>query len=111
MRVPVEQLVDLSKLGANGRPPTPREIREALPRGWVLDEDGVTAQSDARLLFKEGWVLIVGLVCFGAAVIGLFYFTFPRGGAGWLRLAILIALVLVAGGIVAPMITRALNRR
>jgi hypothetical protein len=111
MRVPIEQLVDLSKLASGGRAPTPREIREALPRGWVLDEDGVTAHSDARLLFKEGWVLIVGLVCFGAAVIGLFYFTFPRGGAGWLRVATLIGLVIVAGGIVAPMITRALTRR
>jgi len=81
MRVPVEQLIDLSKLRTGGRAPTPREIRDALPRGWVLDEDGVTAHSDARLMFKEGWVLIVGLVCFGAAVIGLFYLTFPRGGA------------------------------
>lgn len=111
MRVPVEQLVDLSKLGTGERPPTPREIREALPRGWVLDEDGVTAHSDARLMFKEGWVLIVGLACFGAAVIGLFYLTFPRGGAGWVRLVILIAVVVVAGGIVAPLITRALHRR
>jgi hypothetical protein len=111
MRVPVEQLVDLSKLGTPERKPTPREIRDALPRGWVLEEDGVTARSDARLLFKEGWVLIVGLVCFGAAVIGLFYFTFPRGGSGWTRLAVLIGLVVVAGGLVAPIITRALNRR
>jgi hypothetical protein len=109
--MPVEQVVDLFRLPSGGCPPTPHEIREALPRGWVLDEDGVTAQSDARLLFKEGWVLIVGLVCFGAAVIGLFYFTFPRGGAGWLRVAILIGLVVIAGGLVAPIITRALTRR
>jgi hypothetical protein len=111
MRVPVSELVDLSKLGPRDRAPTPREIREALPRGWVLEDDGVTAHSDARLMFKEGWMLIAGLVCFGAAVLGLFYFTFPRGSAGWMRFAVLIGVVLVAGGVVGPMVTRTLNRR
>jgi hypothetical protein len=111
MRVPVEQLIDLSNLGTSERGPTPREIREALPRGWVLEEDGVTARSDARLLFKEGWVLIAGLVVFGAAAIALFWTTLPHGASGWLRLAILIAVLLVAGGIVGPIVTRALNRR
>ncbi len=111
MRVPVDQLIDLSKLGTPERRPTPREIREALPRGWVLEEDGVTARSDARLLFKEGWVLIAGLVSFGAAAIGLFYMTLPRGAGGWLRLAVLIVVLIVAGGIVGPIVTRALNRR
>jgi len=111
MRVPVEQLIDLAKLGTPERKPTPREIRDALPRGWVLEEDGVTARSDARLLFKEGWVLIVGLVSFGAAAIGLFYMTLPRGAGGWLRLVLMIVVLIIAGGIVGPIVTRALNRR
>ncbi len=110
MRVAVEELVDLSRVGPGTRAPTPREIREALPRGWVLEEDGVTARSDARLLFKEGWVLILGLVCFGAAVIGLFWWSFPRGSTGWVRFATVVAVVLVAGGVVGPLVTRVLTR-
>lgn len=111
MRIPVEQLVDLEKLSAGGRAPTPREIREALPRGWVLEEDGKNARRDARLMFKEGWVLLLGLVAFGTAVLGLFWWTFPRGGAGVVRFLIVIGLVAIAGGVVAPIITRALNRK
>ena len=53
MQVPVEQLVDLEKLGREGRPPTPQQIREALPPGCVLDEDGKTARRDLRVLAKE----------------------------------------------------------
>ena len=86
-------------------------MRESLPRGYVLDEDGVTVRRDGRLLFKEGWVLIVGLVSFGAAAIGFFWWSFPRGAAGWVRFAIAVAIVLVAGGIVGPLVTRALTRR
>lgn len=111
MQVPVHELVDLSKIRADGRAPTPREIREALPRGWVLDEDGVTAHRDARVMFAEGWVLVVGLVCFAAAAIGFFAYALPRGVGGWLRLAIVAAVLVLVGGIVAPLVTRALNRR
>jgi len=111
VHVPIEQLVDLETLGRGGRPPTPKELREALPPGWVLDEDGKTARRDLRVLAKDGWVLVIGLVCFGAAGIGLFWKAFPRGWGGFLRFGILIAVVLIAGGLVAPMITRALNRR
>jgi hypothetical protein len=90
--------------------PSPREIRESLPRGWVLDADGKTARRDARLLFREGWMLLLCLVCFAAAAAGLFWWSFPRGSAGWVRLAGAIAVLLLAGGIAAPVLTRALTR-
>lgn len=109
-RVPVEQLVDLSRLRPDGRTPTRRELREALPPGWVLDEDGSTAHRDPRVMARKGWVLLVGLVCFGVAGAGLFWETFPRGWRGALRFAALVGLVLVAGGLVAPIVTRALHR-
>jgi len=108
--VAVTELVDLDEVGPSHRPPTPAELRAALPRGWVLQDDGVTARRDLRLFFREGWILIVGLVVFGSVVAGMFLLTFPRGLAGILRLLGLIGLVLLAGGIVGPMVTRALNR-
>ena len=111
MQVPIEELIDLESLRRDGRPPTPAQIRAALPVGWVLDEDGKTARRDARMLFRHGWILVVGLVVFGAAGIGLFWQTFPRGAEGWVRAGILLVVLVVLGGVVAPMITRALNRR
>lgn len=110
-RVPLEQLVDLESLGRQGRPATPKAIREALPPGWVLDEDGKTARRDLRVLARDGWVLLIGLVSFGAAGLGLFWSTFPKGWRGITRLGTLLALVLIAGGFVAPMITKALLQR
>lgn len=111
MRVAVGELIDLSRVGPGHRPPTPREIRDALPRGWVLDDDGTTARRDTRLWFKEGWVLMLGLVCFGAAAIGFFFWSTPRGGSALLRIAAVVAIVLVAGGLVAPIVTRALTSK
>ena len=110
-RVPVRELIDLSRLGKGGRPPTPSEIRAALPRGWVLESDGETARRDLRLFFREGWILLVGLIVFGSAVLALFWWSFPRGAAGLLRFAIVVGVVIVAGGLVAPWITKTLNRR
>jgi hypothetical protein len=109
--VPVEELVDLDQLARGGRALTPARLRAALPRGWVLEDDHRHARRDARLLFREGWILIAGLVAFGSAAIGLFYFTLPRGWPGVARAAILLAVLLVLGGLVAPAITRALHRR
>lgn len=109
--VPVEQLVDLESLRTDGRRPSPKQIREALPPGWVLDEDGLHARRDLRVLARDGWVLVLGLVCFGAAGVGLFWQTFPRGWSGVGRFVTLILVVLIAGGLIAPGITRALNRR
>lgn len=111
MRVPIEELVDIVRLEReSGRPPTAREIRDELPRGWVLDEDGKSARRDARMLFREGWMLVLFLACFGAAAVGLFLWGFPRGSAGWIRLAVALVILLVAGGIAAPILTRALSR-
>ncbi len=111
MRVPVSDLVDLDALSQGGRPPTPHRIREALPPGWVLDEDGTTARRDLRVLARDGWVLLIGLVCFGVAGLAFFWEVFPSGWAGVLRLGVLLVAVLLAGGLVAPTITRALMRR
>ena len=97
-------------MAGSARPPTPREIREALPPGFVLDADGKSTRRDARLLFREGWMLLLCLVCFAAAAAGLFWWSFPRGSAGWIRLAGAIVLLLLAGGIAAPVLTRALSR-
>ena len=110
-RVPVAELIDLEALAQGGRAPSPSRIRAALPAGWVLEDDGRTARRDGRLLFSQSWVLILGLVAFGAAALGLFYMTFPSGWGGVLRALVLLALLLVVGGFVAPLVTRALNRR
>ena len=110
-RVPVDQLVDLDAVGRGGRAPTPAQLRAALPPGWVLEADGRTARRDGRVLHRHGIVLIVGLVAFGAAGIGLFWSTFPRGMAGWTRAGILLVVLLVAGGLIAPAVTRALVRK
>lgn len=109
--VPVEELVDLEELARGGRAVTPARLRAALPRGWVLEDDQRHARRDARLLFREGWILIAGLVAFGSAAAGLFYLTFPRGWPGVVRAGVLLAVLLILGGLVAPMITRALHRR
>jgi len=83
----------------------------ALPPGWVLEPDGRTARRDGRLLHRHGLVLVVGLVAFGAAAVGLFWSTFPRGWAGVGRAVVLLGVLLLAGGLIAPAVTRALHRR
>ena len=110
-RVPIEELVDLEALRADGREPTPARLRAALPRGWVLEDDHRHARRDLRLFFREAWILIAGLVIFGSSAVLLFWSTFPRGWSGLLRAVVLVVAMVVIGGLVAPMITRALNRR
>jgi len=110
-RVPVGELVDLAQLGREGRPPTPAEIRAALPRGWVLEADGRHARRDGRVLFRESWVLISALLAFGTAGLGLFWQTFPRGWGGVVRALVLVLVMLVLGGWIAPLVTRAVYRR
>lgn len=109
-RIPVSELVDLEALRAKGRPITPRALREALPRGWALEDDGEHAHRDVRLLFREGWILAVGLIVFGSVGGAFVWGAMPKGGAGFLRLALLFVVLLVIGGIIAPWITRTLNR-
>ena len=110
-RVPVEELVDLPRLRADGRPPTPREIRAALPRGWALDDDLRHAHRDARLLFREGWILALGLVIFGGLGGFLLIDAAPRGWSGALQHLVRVGLVALAGSVVGPLVTRALHRR
>ncbi|MEX1024036.1 MAG: hypothetical protein WD226_03070 [Planctomycetota bacterium] len=108
--VPVSQLVDLTALGVDGRPPSRRRIRAALPRGWVLEPDGLHARRDLRLFFREAWILIVGLTVFGSVGLAFLWGAMPRGWAGIGRLAMLLVVLTLVGGWVAPAITRALLR-
>jgi hypothetical protein len=110
-RVRIEELIDLAALCADGREPTPARLRAALPRGWVLEDDLRHARRDLRLFFREAWILIVGLVVFGASALALFWGTFPRGWSGVVRGVVLVLAMLLIGGLVAPMVTRALHRR
>jgi len=112
--VPIEELIEpavLAELRRGDRGPSPRELRAALPRGWALDDDNRHAHRDARLLFREGWILVLGLVIFGG--FGAFFVVdaMPKGWGGVVQLGLLLGLVLVAGGIVGPLVTRALMRR
>jgi hypothetical protein len=110
-RVPIEELVDLARVGQAGRAPTPAELRAALPRGWVLEDDLCHARRDARLLFREGWIQVVGLLVFGGVGATFLLDAVPRGWVGLARLVLLVAAVLLVGGVVAPLVTRALHRR
>jgi hypothetical protein len=112
--VPVSELIGpegLAALGRHGRPPTPRELQDALPAGWVLADDGVHARRDLRLLFRRGWLLAIGMVLFGAAGIAFFVEVLPGGTRGVLRFAAMLFVLLLVGGVVGPIITRALTRR
>ena len=111
MRVPVEELVDLEQLAEGGGEPSARSIREALPRGWVLEPDGRTARRDLRVMAREGWLLLLAMLAFGSIVAGLFWHSFPPGAAGLMRFGLLVLLVVVTGGLIAPSITRALYRK
>lgn len=110
-RVPIEQLVDLTALSEDGQPPSKRALRAALPRGWVLEEDGRHARKDLRLLFREGWILVVGLIVFGSAGLAFLWGAMPRGWRGLGRLGLLVLVVLVVGGLVGPLISRSLQSK
>ena len=111
-RVPISQLIDLAALErADGRPPSPARLRAALPRGWALDDDHLHAHRDVRLFFREAWILIVGLVVFGSVGLGFLWGAMPHGARGLVRFGLLLGAVALLGGVVAPLVTRALQRR
>ena len=109
--VPIEELIDVDALSVDGHAPTARSLRAALPRGWALSDDHEHAYRDARLLFREGWILIVGLVVFGSVGGAFLWGAMPRGWLGAVRLLALVLIVLAIGGVVGPLITRALYRK
>lgn len=110
---PIEEVLDLAALEKElGRRPSPSQIRAALPRGLVLDEDGQHVRPDRRLLVRNSWVLVTALIVFGGTSLWLFHDTLPRGWAGVGRLVGLVAVMALAGGVVGPIVTRAvLSRR
>lgn len=110
-RAPVSELVDLARLSEGGAPPSKRRIRAALPRGWVLEEDGIHARRDLRLFFREGWILLVGLLTFGSVGLAFLWGAMPRGWRGLGRFGLLVAVVLLVGGLVGPLISRALHQK
>lgn len=110
-RVPLAEVLSPEELAALGPTPSPRALRAALPRGWVPSEDGRHAERDLRLFFREGWILVLCLVVFGTLG-GMFLAgAMPRGLAGLARFAGLVLMLVVAAGLVGPLITRALARR
>ena len=110
-RVRIEQLVDLSKAGRGGAPPTRSDLRRALPKGWVLDDDGLHALRDRRLLFGQGWVLLTAMVVFGALSIVIYASAAPRGWSALIRVGILVIVLVLIGGVIGPLLTRALYRK
>jgi hypothetical protein len=109
--VPIAALVAPERLRALGPSPGPAALRAVLPRGWVPAGDGVHARRDLRLLFREGWILVVGLVVFGAVGAAFVLGALPRGWSGALRALGLVAAVWLAAGVGGPLVTRALRRR
>lgn len=77
----------------------------------MLEPDGAHARRDLRLFFREAWILLLGLVVFGSVGLAFLWGAMPRGWGGVVRLATLVGVVLFAGGIVGPLVTRAVYRR
>ncbi len=59
---------------------------------------------------RDGWILVLCLVSFGGLALTMFWQTFPRGWGGISRLALLLLFFLVAGGLLAPMLSKVLRR-
>ena len=110
-RVPVAELIDLNSLAEDGRAPSKRRLRAALPRGWVLEDDGIHARRDLRLFFREGWILVVGLVTFGGVGLAFLWDAMPGGWRGLARFGLLVGVVLAVGGVVGPIVSRALQEK
>jgi hypothetical protein len=104
--VPIEELVDPALFGDGTKTPHPYKLRDALPPGWILEPDLKHARRDRRVLAGGGWVLVIGMISFGTVAFFIFRDAFPKGFGGFLRLGAMLAIVLLAGGIVGPMVTR-----
>ncbi len=107
----LDELIDPERLRSLESEPSPARLRSLLPRGWVPEPDGVHARRDGRIFFREGWILVLCLVVFGALAVLFLLGGTPRGWAGILRILALVAAVWIAGGLAAPLVTRALRRR
>ena len=110
-RVALAELLAPEELAALGPAPSPRALRAVLPRGWVPCEDGLHAERDLRLFFREGWILALCLLVFGALGAMFLAGAMPRGVAGFVRFALLVGLLVLVAGVVGPLVTRALTRR
>lgn len=73
-------------------------------------QSALTPTRDRRWLFRESWVLLLGMLCFGAGGLTFLWGAMPRSWTGLLRLALLLGIVLLVGGLVGPLISRALMR-
>ena len=109
-RVPIRELLERARLDALGPSPSPVALRALLPRGWVPD-GAEHARRDLRLFFREGWILLLCLVVFGALGAMFVLGAMPRGWSGALRVSALVLVVFLAAGIAGPLITRALRAR
>lgn len=109
-RVPIDELVEPAALRALGPEPSPARLRALLPRGWVPAEAGL-ARRDLRLFFREGWILVLCLIGFGSLGAMFLLGAVPRGLGGFVRLAGLVAGVVLAAGLAGPLITRAVRGR
>ena len=76
-----------------------------------IDESTEPPRKARRLFYDEGWVLLIGLIAFGAAALGLFWMVLPSGPAGFLRLAAMAGVLLLCGGLIGPLVTRAIRKR
>jgi hypothetical protein len=109
-RIPITELVEPERLAALGSAPSPAELRALLPRGWVPAGEGL-ARRDLRLFFREGWILVLCLLGFGALGAMFLLGALPRGWGGVLRVLGLVLVVWLAAGLAGPLITRALRGR
>jgi len=107
----IEALVNLESSSENGATPSARRIRAALPRGWVLEDDGRHARRDRRLFFRQSWILLFALVAFASVAVVFFWGALPHSLLGFARVLAMIALVLVVGGVAGPLISRSLQQR
>lgn len=73
--------------------------------------DARRARGEHWQRLRRGWVLALGLASFGTLALMLFWSTFPSGWRGLARAGILVGLLVLIGGLIAPLITRALTRR